>query len=133
MNITATQTGNSNYTAASIVVQALTVNPASQIITFAALSPQTFGNSTFALSATRLDSGLPVSYSSSNLGVATISGSTVTIVGAGTATITASQAGNASYAAAPSVTQVLTVNMAGVRRLLSAFLPPRMSAMRPLP
>jgi len=47
---------------------------------------------------------------SSNIDVATVSGSTVTIVGVGTTTITASQPGNENVAAAPTVDQILTVN-----------------------
>ena len=42
--------------------------------------------------------------------MATLSGSTVTLVGVGSATITASQAGNGVYDAATNVSQVLTVN-----------------------
>jgi hypothetical protein len=41
--------------------------------------------------------------------VATVSGSTVTILKAGSAVITASQAGGANYNAAPAVTQTLTI------------------------
>jgi hypothetical protein len=41
-----------------------------------------------------------------------VSGSTVTIVGAGSTTITASQAGNSNYEAAPDVMQTLTVSKA---------------------
>jgi hypothetical protein len=55
-------------------------------------------------------SGLPVSYSSSNEAVATVSGSTVHIVAAGETNITASQAGNDEYNAAPDVTVRLTVS-----------------------
>jgi hypothetical protein len=52
---------------------------------------------------------LAVTYTSSSEAVATVSGSTVTIVGAGTTTITASQAGDNNYNAATNVTQTLTV------------------------
>jgi hypothetical protein len=54
---------------------------------------------------------LPVSYSSSKPAVATVSGSTVTLVGAGVTEITASQAGNGNYGAAADVAQTLTVNL----------------------
>ena len=57
-------------------------------------------------------SGLTVSYASSNPAVATVSGSTITIVGAGVTTITASQAGDTNWAAATPVTQTLTVTAA---------------------
>ena len=83
-----------------------------QSITFNALASKTYGDSSFALTGSA-SSGLAVSYSSSNTGVATVSGSVVTIVGAGSTTITASQAGNSSYNAATSVSQALTVNKVG--------------------
>ncbi|HAI77333.1 MAG TPA: hypothetical protein DCM08_13950 [Microscillaceae bacterium] len=79
-----------------------------QSILFGTLAQRILGDAPFALNATAT-SGLPVSYTSSNTAVATISGNTVTLVGAGTTTITASQAGNADFAAAPSVNQNLTV------------------------
>jgi len=82
-----------------------------QTITFNPLTPRTFGDGSFALSATS-SSGLPVSYSSSNPLVATISGNTVTIVGAGTTTITASQLGNDTYNPATAVDQNLLVDKA---------------------
>ncbi|NBS50942.1 MAG: hypothetical protein EBS97_10160, partial [Verrucomicrobia bacterium] len=79
-----------------------------QTIAFGSLDAKTYGDSTFALSATA-NSGLSVSYSSSDTSVATVAGSTVTILKAGSTVITASQAGNAQYAAATSVQQTLTV------------------------
>lgn len=82
---------------------------APQTITFGALSAVTYGDASFNLTATA-SSGLPVTYTSSDPTVATISGSTVTMVGSGTTVITASQAGNSSWAAATPVVQNLTVN-----------------------
>jgi hypothetical protein len=70
----------------------------------------TYGDGTIALTATTDAPALSVSYSSSNTAVATISGSTLTIVGPGTTTITASQAGNADYAPATNLTKELVVN-----------------------
>jgi len=83
-----------------------------QIITFGALSSKTFGDSSFSITGSA-SSGLPLSYSSSNTSVATVSGSVVTIVGAGSTTITASQSGNSSFNSATSVSQALTVNKVG--------------------
>jgi trimeric autotransporter adhesin len=80
-----------------------------QTITFNALSDKTYGDAAFDLTASA-SSTLAVGFTSSDETVATISGSTVTIVGAGTTTITASQAGNATYYAAPVVERTLTVN-----------------------
>src|SRR6185369_10211931 len=54
-------------------------------------------------------SGLPVSYTSSNTSVATVSGNVVTFVGGGIAIITASQAGNVNYNPAIEVSRVLIV------------------------
>ena len=62
----------------------------------------------YSLTATA-NSGLTVSYVSSNTGVATVSGGTVTLVGAGSTTLTASQSGNENWNPAIDLTQTLTV------------------------
>lgn len=87
----------------------ITEGRSSQTISFSDLPEKFVNDEDFELSATA-SSGLAVSYSSSNLDVATISGSTLTIVGAGQTIITAAQDGNADYLAAPVVQRVLTVN-----------------------
>ena len=79
-----------------------------QTITFGALANKLLSDTPFALTATA-SSSLSVTYASSNTAVATVSGSTVTIVGPGTTNITASQAGDNSYAPAADVVQALTV------------------------
>ena len=111
VTITASQAGNDNYNAATTVVVDFEVTRQAQTITFGALAAMTFGGGSFDLTATT-NSGLPVSYSSSDPSVASITGSTVTIVGAGTTIITASQAGDIDYIAAPDVMQDLVVNQA---------------------
>jgi len=58
--------------------------------------------------AAAASSGLPVTFSVVS-GPATISGSLLTANGTGTITVSAIQTGNATYAAAPSVTRTLTV------------------------
>lgn len=80
-----------------------------QTITFEALSEKSFGNENFLLEA-KASSGLPVVYTSSNDLVAKVNSNSITIVGAGTAIITASQIGNTEYRAARSVSQSLVVN-----------------------
>ncbi|MES2411846.1 MAG: YDG domain-containing protein, partial [Bacteroidota bacterium] len=108
--ITVSQAGNSNYNPATSVTQALTVNKASQMLS-ALTTPVTkvFGGAPYSAASTA-SSGLTVSYSSDNTAVATVSAAgLVTIVGTGSAIITASQAGNANYDPATSVTQELTV------------------------
>ncbi|WP_375434835.1 T9SS type A sorting domain-containing protein [uncultured Hymenobacter sp.] len=81
----------------------------SQTITFAGLSNKKIGDLDFDPAATA-SSSLPVSYTSSDPAVATItSDGKIHIVGPGSATITASQSGDAVYGAAPPVTQQLQV------------------------
>jgi hypothetical protein len=108
-SVTFTPTDNTNYNTTTTNVS-VSVNKANQTITFGALADKTTDDTPFALTATA-SSGLTVSYSSSNTAVATVAGSTVTIVGAGQTTITASQAGDANYNAATSVDQTLTVTI----------------------
>ena len=110
--ITASQSGSANYNAATDVTQTLTVNKTNQTITFSALSAKTFGDADFTLTATASSGLAPITYASSNTGVATVSGNTVTIVGAGSTTITASRSGNANYNDAIPAAQPLTVNKA---------------------
>lgn len=79
-----------------------------QTINFQALpNPVSVGVAPISLGATAT-SGLPVSYSVT--GPASVSGSTLTIQGAGTVTVTANQAGNTSFQPAAPVTQSITVN-----------------------
>ncbi|MEW7280956.1 MBG domain-containing protein [Aquimarina sp. 2201CG1-2-11] len=101
---------NSNYNLTFVAGTLNITNKIPQIITFGTLTDRTYGDANFALTATGGASGNPITYVSSNTAVATISGNTVTIVGVGTTTITASQAGNATYADAVDVPQLLTVN-----------------------
>jgi len=83
--------------------------PAPQAIAFDPLAGRTYGDSTFTLSATA-SSGLTVAFTSSDPSIASITGTTVTILRAGTVTITASQAGDASYEAAPNVARSLVIS-----------------------
>jgi hypothetical protein len=81
-----------------------------QTITFPALPIKVIGDANFSPSATTTATGLTVAYASSNTAVATIVNGNIHIVGVGgTATITASQAGNNATNAAQDVTQILTV------------------------
>ena len=105
---TLTGTKASNYALSQPTGLTAAITVANQTITFNALSTYYVNDATFTLAATA-SSALAVSYSSSNAAVATISGSTVTIVGPGTATISATQAGDANYNPAIAVNQTLTV------------------------
>ena len=79
-----------------------------QTITFEALADKTYGDADFGPGATA-SSELTVTYASSDTDVATIVGGQIHIVGVGTATITASQAGGGIYYPAEDVEQTLTV------------------------
>ena len=81
----------------------------SQTITFGALANHTYGDAPVTLSASA-SSGLSVSFSVLS-GPASLAGNTLTITGAGTVTVRASQAGNTTYAAT-NVDQPFTVNPA---------------------
>jgi hypothetical protein len=108
--LTANQAGDSTWAAAPSVQKTVVVNPASQTITFA-LNPATakVGDPNRLIIATS-DADLAVTISSSNPNVAVVNGYTLSIVGAGTITLTATQAGNSNFTAALPVTQVLIVS-----------------------
>ncbi|MEJ7644841.1 MAG: FG-GAP-like repeat-containing protein [Chryseolinea sp.] len=78
-----------------------------QSVTFT-LTPKKFGDPDFVLTASS-NSGLPVSYSSSDESRATISGSTVTIKAPGSLTITATLPGNETFEPA-AVTRELVIS-----------------------
>ena len=79
-----------------------------QTITFPDIPVKGYGDTSYNLNATS-SSGLAVTYVSSNTTVATVSGSTVTIKTTGYSVISAYQAGNATYAPATAVPQLLVV------------------------
>src|SRR5262249_9055148 len=85
----------------------LTVNKADQTITFGALADKTFGDPDFDVSATGGASGNAVTFAASRN--CTVTGATVHLTGGGSCTITASQAGNGNYNAAPDVPQTFNV------------------------
>ena len=83
--------------------------PVDQTMAFGPLPDKTYGDADFDLSATA-SSGLPVSLAAA--GVCSVSGTSVHMTGAGSCTITASQAGNGSFNPAPDVAQSFTVAQA---------------------
>ncbi len=108
-SLTATQPGNSSYTAAIPVTQTFNViQGSSQLISFGAISTQGAGTTPVAIAATA-SSGLPVTFTSGTGSVCAVSGNAVTVLAAGTCSITASQSGNATWSAATPVTQSFTV------------------------
>ena len=118
LSVTFTPTDATDYTTASTTV-AQTVTEAPQTINFAALSsPVSYGIGSIALSATGGASALPVKFSVTGPG--TLDGSTLTLTGAGTVVVTASQAGNSNYAAAKPVSQTIVVTQSASTTSLSA-------------
>ncbi len=106
--LVASQAGNVIYKPATSVNQTLTVNKAAQTIAFGALIEKDVNDPAFTISATS-SSALPVSFTSSVPSVATVAGNTITIVGSGTTSIKATQAGSGNFLAAVDVPQNLTV------------------------
>ena len=106
--ITAYQGGNTIWNPATPLSQKQVITPAAQKITFPPIANRTYGEGTFTLTAS-CSSGLPITFSCSATNVATVSGNVVTIVGAGSAKITASQTGDALYTAATPMSQNLKV------------------------
>ncbi len=119
--INATQRGNSNYLPAPRVSQSFSIgsdvpSKSVQSINFTSSPPAgaVVGGSAYVVTASA-SSGLPVSFSvdPSSAGVCTLSGATVSLVGPGTCTIRAEQAGNGSYQAAAPASQSFVVGLAG--------------------
>jgi autotransporter-associated beta strand protein len=94
-----------------------------QSIAFPAIPAQTYvSGGTFGVAATA-SSNLTVTFTSLTPSVCTVSGSTVTMLGTGTCTIAADQAGDATYAAASQMTQDVTINP-GTQAVLNASASP---------
>jgi hypothetical protein len=105
--IQASQAGNTVYGAAVDVNQSFAINHKSQTITFSAIAAQVVGTP-LSLKATA-SSALAVSFTSTTTSVCTVSGTTASMLKAGTCTIEATQVGNSEYAAATAVKQSFTV------------------------
>ena len=113
--ITASQAGNANYNATTKEAQVLVVREASQTITFVLnfTNNRLYADADRTLNASS-DSGLPVTYTSSDPNVIAVNGNVVSFVGVGNGiVITAKQIGNNNYKAALDVTQTINVSKAG--------------------
>jgi hypothetical protein len=93
-DIAATQEGSREYFP-TVSGQTFLVHHRSQVITFNAIAAQPSGT-TLPLTASS-DSKLPIAYASTTPTVCTVAGSAASLLKAGTCTIQASQAGNATY------------------------------------
>ncbi len=105
-DFTPDDTGNYNGNSKKVEI---VVEKAGQTIDFGALSAKTFGDPDFTLNASA-SSGLGVGFEAS--GNCSVNDDTVTITGAGSCTITASQAGNGNYEAATPVARQFNIGKA---------------------
>ena len=106
--ITASQAGDANYDPRSVTTT-ITVNKALPVLTAMTPITKVYGDASFGINLPTSSSTAGVTLASSNTNVATISGNTISIIGAGTATITATQFANTNYLGATTST-TLTVN-----------------------
>jgi Bacterial Ig-like domain (group 3) len=117
-SVNAAQAGNANYLAAPVATQMLSIAPAAQTISFGNAPSITVGG-TGNVSATAT-SNLPVSFSTTSSACTVTPTGTVTGVAAGSCSISAAQAGNVNYQAAPAVTQGLVIGQATSSTVLVA-------------
>lgn len=104
---TATALSNANYKLPAANTQAFTITSASSTLSFDPVS-KTYGDAAFTVTPKTNVSGGAITYRSGNTQVVMVSGQTFTVVGTGTATITAYQAATANYGAS-STTFTVTV------------------------
>lgn len=114
--ITATQAGDATYLPGT-ATQTLSIGMSAQTLTFPAQTPASrffVLNSTFTVNplatSASPNSGVAIVYSSLSAAVCSVSGTTVTMLAAGTCQLAANQGGNGNYSAAPQVTQSVLLN-----------------------
>ncbi|MDN5780592.1 MAG: autotransporter domain-containing protein [Luteimonas sp.] len=113
--LTADQAGDDNYDAAPQVALVLSIDAGAQAITGFASNPKApvyAPGGTFTVSASGGASSSPVVFASSTPSVCTVTGDVVTMQGAGSCALTASQAGDANYDAAPQVALAVAIGQA---------------------
>jgi hypothetical protein len=106
--ITAVQASTSAFVSGTISAT-FTVVPGTTILSNFSVPVKSFADASFNIVSPRTNSDGAITYTSSNTAVATIEGTVITIVGAGTSTITADQASNAKYTSGI-ITTTFTVN-----------------------
>ena len=109
--VTASQAGSTDYAAAPDVVQTFAIDKADQTISFGSIGDQTFGAADFEIDSTAT-SGLAVSLAVTS-GPCVLDSATAPaelhIAGAGSCTVTASQAGDGNYNAAPDEVRTFSI------------------------
>ena len=108
--ITVTQAETTNYLSITFTVaNFVVINKASPTITNFYIPTKSFRNKPFAITNPSSNSSGSFSYSSSNTSVATISGNIITIVSAGSSTITVTQSATTNYLS-KTATEIFVVN-----------------------
>jgi hypothetical protein len=105
LSLSGAQAGNYSLTSPSLTAN---ITKADQLITFGAI-PDQLTTSTVALQATA-SSGLPVAFAVSSGPASIAQGTNLSFTAAGSVTLTASQAGDANWNAAPDVSRSFNVN-----------------------
>ena len=122
--IVASQSGDSNYLAALPVTNPVVITKASNVITFFQVPNRVYNtnglSNTYGLHA-YASSGLPVTFTTTNRGLISISGTNVTLLGVGSGSIVASQTGNGTYAAATPVTNPFTISPKASNYMVTTF------------
>jgi hypothetical protein len=109
--ITSYQDGDNNYNSAINVTQNLFIDKGYQIISFNYVLTTRYNNKFYTLSGTT-NSGLPISYTSSNTSIGIIfNNNIVKIMGIGSTVITANQSGNLYYYPAQTVYNNLVITL----------------------
>ncbi|WP_216351005.1 gliding motility-associated C-terminal domain-containing protein, partial [Mucilaginibacter polytrichastri] len=108
VTITASLPVNPGYNINPSISQFMIVNKASQVIDFANIPVQMRG-STYSLSAVKSSAGLPVTFTTNDPMIASISGQTIKALRIGITGIVANQAGDANYYAANTVVRPIDV------------------------
>ena len=111
---------------AALFVPALHAQSVQTITGFAPRSPVSFGTAPATLTASGGGSGNPIVFATTSANtICTVSASQVTFVGVGICDLTANQAGDATYSAAPQVTQSIAINAASQSIIFGANPGPR--------
>ena len=109
--VAASQAGDPGYWLPASVTQSFAVNGLSnqpQTISFGPIADRQLSSGAFSVSATA-SSGLTVSIASQTPSICSVSGNTVTLLAIGTCVLNANQAGDATYAAAATVSQSFNI------------------------
>lgn len=108
--VLATQPGDADYNPAPDVAQSFVISPAGQSLDFGQLPAVDFvGSPDYTMDATA-SSGLLVTYAVGATDECTVQADVVTVTGAGSCTVTASQAGDGDYQAATPVSETFLID-----------------------